>query len=61
MWTIGTLLLTYVEQVHRFSDGTTLMVHDPTLFKVLFATVLLINTAFAIDVCQVTTEKEATF
>jgi hypothetical protein len=60
MWTIGALLLTYVEQVHTFADGTTLVAHDPTLFKVLFATVFLINTAFAIDVYQVATEKEAT-
>ena len=60
MWTIGAILLTYVEQIHEFSDGKTLMGHDSTAFYVLFATVFIINTAFAIDMYQVASEKEAT-
>jgi len=60
MWTIGAILLTYVEQIHEFSDGKTLMEHDSTAFYVLFATVFIINTAFAIDMYQVASEKEAT-
>jgi len=60
MWTIGAILLTYVEQIHKFPDGKTLIEHDSTAFYVLFATVFIINTAFAIDMYQVASEKEAT-
>ena len=59
MWTIGAILLTYVEQIHQFSDGKTLLDHDPTVFYILFGTVFLINTAFAIDMYQVASEKES--
>ena len=50
-WLAGVLGLTYVEQIHTYA-GTdqALQSHDPTAFGVMFASVLIMNTAFAIDV-----------
>jgi hypothetical protein len=44
----GAVGLTYVEQFHQFEGGN-LMTHDPTAFKVMFASVLVLNTGVAID------------
>lgn len=48
----GAVGLTYVEQIHKFSDGNTMQNHDSTAFMALFAAVLLINTGTAIDAWQ---------
>ena len=47
----GALGLTYVENVHQFENGS-LSEQDPTAFKVMFGSVMVINTALAIDAYQ---------
>jgi hypothetical protein len=45
----GAIGLTYLEQVHEFDDGKRLLDHDRTAFAVMFGSVLVLNTALAID------------
>ena len=59
MWLIGVFGLSYVEQIHTFSGGQTLQTLDPTAFGVLFVSVLVMNTAFAIDAFRVASENES--
>jgi hypothetical protein len=48
----GSLGLAYVEQIHEFDDGNTLLDHDKTAFGVMFAAIFVANTGFAIDAYQ---------
>ncbi len=48
----GSLGLAYVEQIHEFDDGNTLLEHDSTAFGVMFAAIFIANTGFAIDAYQ---------
>ena len=59
MWLVGVICLTYVEQIHTFSDGATLQAHDSTAFGAMFVAVFVMNTAFAIDCYRVAKEAEA--
>jgi len=47
--TLAAIGLTYVEQIHSFSDGNTLQAHDSNAFMIIFACVLLANTGLALD------------
>lgn len=47
---LGAVGLTYLEQVHKYGDSDqNLLEYDSTAFGIMFATVLVMNTAFAID------------
>jgi hypothetical protein len=46
--------LTYVEQIHTYDKGN-LQAQDGTAFAVMFVSVLIMNTAFAIDAYKVGT------
>jgi len=48
----GSLGLAYVEQIHEFEDGKTLLDHDKTAFTVMFAAIFVANTGFAVDAYQ---------
>ena len=47
--TIAAVGLSYIEQVHVFSDGQTLQGHDSTAFGIMLACVLIANTGLALD------------
>ena len=47
--TIGALMLTYVEQIHKFADGNALQKHDEKAFAIMAIAVFLVNTGLAID------------
>lgn len=52
LWLVGVIGLTYVEFGIRESE--------PTLYAIMFASVLIMNTAFAVDVFRaVTSEADA--
>lgn len=51
-WLVGVIGLAYVEQVHQFG-GVTLKDHDPVAFGIMFASVFIMNTAFAVDAWKV--------
>ena len=48
----GAIGVTYIEQIHKFHDGKTLMDHDGRAFGVMFAAILLLNTGLAVDAYQ---------
>ena len=54
MWLLGVIGLTYVEQIHTYDKGN-LQAQDSTAFAVMFVSVLIMNTAFAIDAYKVGT------
>jgi len=54
MWLLGVIGLTYVEQIHVYDKGN-LQAQDGTAFAVMFVSVLIMNTAFAIDAYKVGT------
>ena len=51
LWLVGVIGLTYVEFGIREPE--------PTLYNIMFASVLIMNTAFAIDVYRVVTSSDA--
>lgn len=51
LWLIGVIGLTYVEFGIREPE--------PTLYAIMFASVLIMNTAFAIDVYRMATSPDA--
>ncbi len=52
-WLAGVIGLTYVEQIHTFAGGGNLQATDGTAFAVMFLSVLVMNTAFAVDAFKV--------
>ena len=56
MWLLGVIGLSYVEQIHTFANGN-LQTQDPTAYWVMFGSVLVMNTAFAIDAWKVAQEQ----
>jgi hypothetical protein len=51
LWLVGVIGLTYVEFGIREPE--------PTLYNIMFASVLIMNTAFAIDVYRMVTSSDA--